>query len=216
MFIKMLSPLVDQSGVQVFSVDYRLAPEHPFPTPVEDCYAGLAWLIEHATEFNIDSKRIGTMGESAGANLATSITLMARDRGLSPPVAKQILVYPMLDDRNTKAHPGLMGLATWSTEANIACWSAYLGPSFGCNRVSQYAAPARANLQGLPPAYLEVGDLDIFIGETMEYASRLMQASVQVELHVYPGLPHAFDVFAPLSEPTKRAQTNRMQAASTI
>jgi acetyl esterase/lipase len=217
MFINTLSALVKQSGVQVFSVDYRLAPEHAFPTPVEDCYAALPWLIEHAVDFNIDPKCIGTMGESAGANLATSITLIARDRGLSPSVAKQILVYPWLDDRNTKTNPALEGLSTWSTEANIACWSAYLGRDFGTDRVSQYAAPARAtNLKDLPPTYLEVGNLDMFLGETMEYASRLAQANVQVEVHVYPGLPHAFDTFAPLCEPTKRAQMNRAQAASTL
>ncbi|OJJ89308.1 alpha/beta hydrolase [Aspergillus glaucus CBS 516.65] len=216
MFIKMLSALVNQSGAQVFSVDYRLAPEHPFPTPVEDCYAGLSWLIEHSAEFNIDPKRIGTMGESAGANLATGIALMARDRGLSPPVAKQILIYPMLDDRNTKTYSALTGLSTWSPETNVACWSAYLGSDFGTDRVSPYAAPARAHLEGLPPTYLEVGNLDIFLGETMEYASRLMQANIQVEIHVYPGLPHAFDTFAPFCEPAKRARMNRVQAASTL
>lgn len=106
-----LSQQIQQHGIQIFSVEYRLAPEHPFRTPVEDCYAGLVWVYQHAREFSIDPARIAVMGESAGGNLAASITLMARERGLSPPVERQILVYPMLDDRNTAPVPGAAGSA---------------------------------------------------------------------------------------------------------
>lgn len=212
-----LSQQIQQHGIQIFSVEYRLAPEHPFPTPVEDCYAGLVWVYQHARKFAIDPARIAVMGESAGGNLAASITLMARDRGLSPPVARQILVYPMLDDRNTAPYPALQNLLTWSTESSIVAWSAYLGAEFGNDNVSPYAAPARVDsVEGLPPTYLEIGYLDIFRDEVLRFATRLAAANVEVELHVYPGLPHGYDMFAPASEAAQRAITDRVRAACAL
>lgn len=212
-----LSQQIQQHGIPIFSVEYRLAPEHPFPTPVEDCYAGLVWVHQHAREFSIDPARIAVMGESAGGNLAASITLMARDRGLSPPVARQILVYPMLDDRNTAPNQALQDLLTWSTEANIVAWSAYLGVEFGSDHVSPYAAPARVDsVDGLPPTYLEISNLDIFRDEVLKFASRLARANIEVELHVYPGLPHAYDMFAPVSEAAQRAILDRVRAVCAL
>ena len=215
MFDPYLRGFALKSGVQIFTVDYRLAPENPFPTPVEDVYAGLAWVSQHAADFSVDPARIGIMGESAGGNLAAAAALIARDRALSPPLAKQILVYPMLDDRNTQPYPALEGLVMWTTEQTVTAWTAYLGKDFGTDRVTEYAAPARAkSVNGLPPTYLEIGNLDIFLGETLQYASRISQANIDVELHVYPSLPHGYDIFAPLSAPAKRAVEERIRAAS--
>ncbi|KAL5365908.1 Alpha/Beta hydrolase protein [Aspergillus floccosus] len=217
LFTRMLRLQVQQTGVQVFSVDYRLAPEHPHPTPSEDCYAGLTWLHQHADEFGVDRSRIATMGESAGGLLAAALALMARDRGLSPPLAKQILIYPMLDDRNTTPIAALEPLAFWRNDDNITAWTALLGQDIGTDRASPYAAPARASrMEGLPPTYIDVGELDIFRDEDIAYAGRIAAANISVELHVYPGLPHAFEVFAPDAEPTKRAVADRHRAISTL
>ncbi|PLB55709.1 hypothetical protein P170DRAFT_433219 [Aspergillus steynii IBT 23096] len=217
LFTKMLALQVQHTGVQVFSVDYRLAPENPHPTPSEDCYAGLTWVYEHAAEFGVDRSRIATMGESAGGNLAAALALMARDRGLSPPLAKQILIYPMLDDRTTTPIPPLEPLALWNNDDNITAWTALLGNDIGTDKVSPYAAPARAtSVEGLPPTYIDVGELDIFRDEDIAFAARIAAANIPLEFHVYPGLPHAFEVYAPNIEATKRAVADRYRAISTL
>lgn len=213
LFKRPLALQVQQTGVQVFSVDYRLSPENPHPTPSEDCYAALCWLNEHADEFAVDRKRIGAMGESAGGMLAAGISLLARDRGFSPPLAKQILIYPMLDDRNAVPISALEPLAFWNCGDNITAWTALLGDKIGKEDVSPYAAPARVkSVEGLPATYIDVGELDIFRDEDIAYAARIAAANISLELHVYPGLPHAFEVFAPGTESTKRATADRMRA----
>ena len=215
LFIPALSLQVQQTGVQMFSVDYRLAPEHPFPTPEEDSYAGLKWLYEHADEFGVDRSRIAVSGESAGGKLALGLSLMARDRNLSPPLAKQILIYPMLDDRNTTPNPGLEPFSNgfWSYSDNITAWTALLGKDvIGTDKVSPYAAPARAqNLDGLPPTYIEVGELDIFRDEDIALAGRIAAANISVEVHVHPGVPHAFEAFALDIDVTQRAMADRLR-----
>ncbi|RJE21704.1 hypothetical protein PHISCL_05973 [Aspergillus sclerotialis] len=217
LFKKPLALQVQQTGVQVFSVDYRLTPENPHPTPSEDCYAALCWLYEHADEFAVDRTRIATMGESAGGMLAAGITLLARDRGLSPPLAKQILIYPMLDDRNTVPNPALEPLALWRANDSITAWTALLGDKIGTDDASPYAAPARIkSVEGLPPTYIDVGELDVFRDEDIKYAARIAAANISLEFHVYPGLPHAFEVYAPNIEATKRAQADRMRAITTL
>lgn len=217
LFQKTIADIVQRTGVQIFSVDYRLAPEHPFPTPIEDCYSGLNWVCQHADQFSIDRRRIGTMGESAGGNLAAGLTLMARDRGLFPPIAKQILIYPMLDDRNIVSNSALEPFLSWTTKSNIIAWSAYLGDLYGTDQVPLYAAPSRsANFEALPPTYLEVGSLDIFLDEVRDYATHIAKANIEVECHVYPGLPHGFDLAAPRCGATQRAIANRVQAISTL
>ncbi|ODM16033.1 hypothetical protein SI65_08467 [Aspergillus cristatus] len=218
LFVPLLANEVQQTGVQFFSVDYRLAPEHPHPIPEEDCYAALTWVYEHADEFGIDRSRIATMGESAGGRLALVMSLMARDRKLSPPLAKQILIYPMLDDRNTNPIAALEPFAMWSNDDNITAWTALLGKDVvGTDKVPEYAAPARVqNLEGLPPTFIDVGELDVFRDEDYAFAGRLAAANISTEFHVYPGLPHAFEVYAPEIDATRRAVEHRMKAVTSV
>lgn len=216
-FRKALALQVQQSGVQVFSVDYRLAPEHPDPAPVEDCYAGLVWLVDHAKDFDVDPARIAVMGESAGGGLAAGAALLARDRKLSPPLAKQILIYPMLDDRNTVPNKGIEPFATWNCNDNITGWTALLGDKVGKEDVSHYAAPARvASVEGLPATYMDVGELDMFRDEDIKYASRLAGANISVDFHLYPGVPHAFEIFSAEPSVTKRCLENRLRAMTSF
>jgi acetyl esterase/lipase len=180
----------------IASVEYRLAPETPFPGAIEDCYAALAWLIDGAPRLGVDSKRIGVMGESAGGGLAAALALLARDRG-EYPLAFQHLIYPMLDDRtcvSTDLNP-YTGEFIWTAHNNSFGWSALLNAPPGSAGISMYAAPARAeNLSGLPKAFISTGALDLFLEEDIEYARRLMRHAVPVEMHVYPGAYHAFDL----------------------
>lgn len=180
----------------VVSVDYRLAPESPFPAPVEDCYAGLAWTAAHAGELGIDRDRIVVVGQSAGGGLAAALALLVRDRA-EIPLCYQLLIYPMIDDRNTTTSSRLV-TKVWTREANLLGWRCYLGHEPGAAGVSPYAAPARAeDLRGLAPAFIGVGTLDVFRDENIEYAQRLLAAGVPTELHVYPGAPHGFEGLAP-------------------
>ena len=200
---------VSASGVPMLQVEYRLAPEHPHPTPVEDCYAALRWLGEHAAELGVDPARIAVMGDSAGGGLAAGVALMARDRG-GPALAGQLLIYPMLDDRTTTPDPDVAPFATWTYDDNVTGWGALLGEAHGTDGVSPYAAPARAtDLTGLPRAYVEVGELDVFRDEDVAYARRLAAAGVSTELHVHPGCPHAFEAFAPEADVTRRSTADR-------
>ena len=181
-------PLLGTVGV---SVQYRLAPETPYPGPLEDCYAALRWTHEHADELGIDADRIGVYGLSAGGGLAAALALFARDRGL--PLAFQLLDCPMLDDRQTTPSIHADGLYVWSAEANTFGWRAYLGDLYGSKDVPSYAAAARAtDLAGLPPSCVVVGSIDGFRDEDIAYAERLNQAGVPCELHVLAGLPHGY------------------------
>lgn len=200
-----------ESGVPVLAVDYRLAPEHPHPCPVEDCHAGLAWLAAHAGELGVDAARIAVMGESAGGGLAAATAILARDRG--PAVARQILIYPMLDDRTTVPVQALASFALWSYDDNYTGWHELLGEMIGTGDVPPSAAPARVrDLAGLPATYLEVGELDIFRDEDIDYARRLAAAGVSVELHVHPGCPHGFDLIAPGADVARRSRADRLRA----
>jgi triacylglycerol lipase len=188
--------VVRSLGCVLISVDYRLAPETVFPGALEDCFAGLCWVIEHAAELGVDISRLGLSGESAGGALAAALALMARDRKVQP-VAFQHLVYPALDDRTCTRpdpHP-YAGEFLWHAPNNRFAWSALLGHEPGLDNVSHYAAPARAtDLAGLPPTFLSVGALDLFVEENLEFGRRLMRAGVPVELHVWPGAIHGFDL----------------------
>jgi acetyl esterase/lipase len=185
-------------GCVVVSVDYRLAPEAPFPAPLEDVYAALRWLHANAKALGVDASRIAVQGESAGGGLAAALALLARDRG-EVPVVFQLLVYPMLDDRTGTGEEGTRsphtGELVWTPANNRYAWHAMLGRQPGGADVSLYGAPARAtNLERLPPAFLQVGSLDLFVDEDITYAQRLLRAGVPTELHVHPGLFHGFDL----------------------
>ncbi|MYA52591.1 MAG: alpha/beta hydrolase fold domain-containing protein [Dehalococcoidia bacterium] len=197
--------IADKLNVLVASVEYRLAPEHAFPAPLEDCYAGLAWLWRSREEFGLDQDRIAVGGASAGGGLAAGVALAARDRG-EVPLCYQLLVYPMLDDRNeTRSSYAVTDGRTWNREANDAGWNAYLSGNAGGDGVSPYAAPARAtDLTGLPPAYINVGDLDLFVDEDVAYARAMADAGVPVELHIYPGAYHGSNGAVPTSVLSRR------------
>jgi len=186
--------LVKELGVAIYSVDYRLAPEAVYPGQLDDGYAVLGWLHENAADLGLDPARIGLKGESAGGCLAAALALAARDRG-GPPVAFQILTFPALDDRTgstAEPHP-YCGEFVWTGAFNRFGWSSLLGSEPGGARTPPHAAPARAqNLEHLPPAYIAVGALDLYLDEDLEYARRLVHAGVPVELHVYPGAIHGF------------------------
>lgn len=214
-FSKLLEKYVHHTGIQIFSVDYRLAPEHQHPTLVEDCYAALKHISNNAQALNVDPARLAVLGESAGGGIAAGLALMARDRGLAPPLVKQILIYPMLDDRNLEPIKDLESFAVWKSIDNLTGWTALLGKGNigkSCD-VSAYAAPARvSSVLGLPPTYIDVGELDIFRDEDMEYALRLSKACVPTEFHLYPGVPHGFELLAPSISVVKRAMENRLKA----
>ncbi|MFC4585144.1 alpha/beta hydrolase [Sphaerisporangium corydalis] len=208
-----MSRYAEEVGCVVVSVDYRLAPEHPHPAPVEDCYAGLVWTAKNAGELGVDAGRLAVGGASAGGGLAAGTVLLARDRG-GPAIAYQLLVYPMLDDRNTTPSSGEFTEAiTWNRGANIFGWGALLGEAAGGEEVSQYAAPARAaDLSGLPPAFVDVGELEVFRDECLDYARRLAQAGVSTEFHLYPGAFHGFDMVVPDAGVSRRATAGRVAA----
>jgi acetyl esterase/lipase len=195
----------------IASVDYRLAPDTAFPGNVEDCYAGLTWLHGAAAQLGVDRKRIAIKGESAGGGLAAGLALMARDRG-EVPVCFQLLVYPMIDDREPEEPHAYVGEFIWTRQSNRFGWSSLLGREPGGEGVSPYAAAARAeNLSGLPPTFLSVGALDLFLEEDMEYARRLARAGVPVELHIYPGAFHGFGLVGETGL-SRRARHDELEA----
>ncbi|MGW2830958.1 alpha/beta hydrolase [Streptomyces sp. NPDC001286] len=191
----------------VVSVEYRLAPEHPYPAQIEDVYAGLVWTAKHAGEFGADPDRIVVAGASAGGGLGAALALLTRDRH-GPRLIGQALMCPMLDDRNdTPSTHQMAGLGVWDRTANETGWTALLGSSRGGPDVSPYAAPARAeDLTGLPPAFLDVGSAETFRDEVVAYASRIWQAGGIAELHVWPGGFHGFDGFAPQASLSQSAR----------
>lgn len=191
----------------VVSVEYRLAPEHPHPAPVEDVYAGLSWTADHAAELGADPERIVIAGASAGGGLCAALSLLTRDRKGPQPIG-QVLMCPMLDDRNDSPSTYQMaGLGIWDRTSNETGWTALLGSRRGGPDVPAYAAPARAeDLTGLPPAFLDVGSAETFRDEVVAYASRIWQAGGVAELHVWPGGFHGFDGFAPQAAVSQAAR----------
>jgi len=215
MYDPIVGDYVSATGVPFLSVDYRLAPEATGTTLVEDTYAGLTWLLANAARLGVDPARIAVMGDSAGGGIAAGVAIAARDRAVA--LARQILIYPMLDDRNTKPDPHLVPHVTWTFENNFAGWSALLGAEMGSDTVSPLAVPARLqNFAGLAPAYIEVGELDIFRDEDLVYAQRLAAAGVPLELHVHPGAPHGYDRRAPQGQLSRRAMADRKRIIESL
>jgi len=193
----------------VVSTDYRKAPEHPYPAQVDDCYAALTWLGQHTTELDIDPSRLAVYGGSAGGNLAIATTMTARDRG-APAIAFLMAPYPMIDDRNeTPSSHEVTEVGIWDRAGNIEAWSWFLGG----NPADGYAAPARAaELAGLPPTFIDVGEMDLFRDEDIAFVARLTQAGVPTEFHLYPGAYHASEVFAPEAPLSQRIWAARLSA----
>ena len=192
-------------GLMGVAVQYRLAPENPYPAAIEDCYAGLKWVKKNGSDLGIDTDRIGIGGPSGGGGLAAALGLVVRDRAEFS-IDYQLLIYPMIDDTRASVSAG-WDVPVWTPESNHFGWSSYLGDLFGGDDVPSHAAPSReTNLAGLPPTYIMVGSLDGFADEDIDYAMRLNHAGVAVELHVYPGAPHGFEGFAPQAAVAKQAR----------
>jgi acetyl esterase/lipase len=201
--------LCAEVGAVVVSVEYRLAPEHPHPAPVEDCYAGLVWTAKNASELGIDEHRLAVYGGSAGGGLAIGIALLARDRG-GPALRFLMPIYPMIDERNvTASSHEITDIGIWDRAGNVEAWDWYLGGK----EADQYAAPRLAeDVSGLPPTFIDVGTVDLFRDEDIAFAQRLMQAGVPTELHVNPGSYHASETFAPDAALSRRIWAMRVDA----
>lgn len=195
-----ISRYVSLSGVPFASVEYRLAPDCPRPL-AEDAVDAYVWMREHADDLGIDADRIAIMGDSGGGGVAAGAAILLRDRGI--PLVKQILVYPMLDDRTRTADPEMEPLLQgWSAKNNVLAWSTVLSERYGTDDVLPCEAPARnRDFKGLAPAFIDVGELDLFRDESIAYAMELMAARVPCELHVLQGLTHVFDTYPiPMAE----------------
>ncbi len=188
----------------VVSVDYRLAPEHPFPTPLEDCFAAFEFLHRHAGELGIDPARVVIGGMSAGGGLAAALVLLVHDRKRPAP-ALQLLVYPMLDDRTVLRDIDGRFHRMWNQKSNAHGWRSYLGRPPGSPEVTGHAAPARRqSLVGLPPAWIGVGTLDLFHDEDLAYAARLREAGVPTSVEIVEGAFHGFDAVMPTKPVSER------------
>ncbi|KJR87444.1 arylesterase monooxygenase [Sporothrix schenckii 1099-18] len=237
-------------GVQYWAVNYTKSPEVAAPVALEEAYAVLTHLSAHAAQLGIDNTRIAVGGASAGGGMAAGLGLIARDRGFRPPIAKLVLVYPMLDDRTVQAHPPtgarhaganrsdddwpVRPFLTWSCESNALAWNAYLGlghpatddpltaaanlakatataPGFP-GAAAHYAIPARAaSLAGLPPTYMDCGGLDLFLEECAQFAARLAHDGVELDFHIFHGVPHGFES-APATNAARTAMEQRKLA----
>jgi acetyl esterase/lipase len=208
-----LNPTLDLAellGATLVSVGYRLAPEHPHPAPIDDVYAGLLWTAEHAAELGLDPERIVAAGPSAGGGLSAALALTVRDKG-GPRLRGQLLMSPMLDDRNDSGSARQMdGHDLWDRNTNGFGWNALLGGACGGPDVSPYAAPARAtDLSGLPPAFIDVGSAECLRDEAVTYATRIWQADGEAELHVWSGGYHCFDRVVPDAQISRAAREAR-------
>jgi acetyl esterase/lipase len=203
------SRICDGVGAVVVSVEYRLAPEHPHPAPVEDCYAGLVWMAKNSAELGFDPDRLAIYGGSAGGGLTLATALVARDRG-GPALRFMMPIYPMIDDTNTTpSSREITDIGIWDRDGNIQAWQWYLGGK----DADAYAAPSRAtDLTGLPPAFIDVGTVDLFRDEDIAFAQRLMQAGIPTELHVNPGSYHASETSAPDAALSRRIWATRIDA----
>lgn len=189
---------IERLGAVLVTPEYRLAPEFRDPYPREDTYATLEWMVRNAASLGIRPDRVLAAGGSCGGGMAAGLALASRDRD-GPPLCGQLLDYPMLDDRGETASTyHFDGIGVWDRISNETGWAELLGDAWRSADVSAYAAPARASdLSALPPAYIDVGSVEIFRDEAIDYANRLWNAGGTAELHVWAGGFHAFDIFAP-------------------
>lgn len=204
-------------GAVTVSVDYRLAPEFPFPAGLEDCYATLRWMADNATELGFDPQRLVIYGGSAGGALALATAMLARDRGFTG-VKFVMAPYPMLDYRNeTPSSFEVIDVGIWDRALNIEAWQHYLGLGIQADQISPYASLALArDLANLPPLFIDTGDIDVFRDEILTFVQRLMQAGVVVEFHVYPGSFHASEIIAPQAQLSESIWATRLRALARI
>ncbi|OEY93419.1 lipase [Acinetobacter proteolyticus] len=205
-----------EAGCQVIAVDYRLAPEHPYPAPLEDCFDSLCWLSKNATTLEVDVNKIAVAGASAGGGLTAALSLLTRDRQ-GPKIAFQMPLYPMIDDRHqTYSSTEIQDSRVWNEQSNRNAWAMYLG-NILAQQVPSYAAPARADdYAHIPPTYTCVGDQDPFRDETLDYVAALAKAGVPTEFHLYPGCFHGFDGYAPMTGIGQQAIQQYVQALATF
>ena len=197
----------------VFSVDYRMAPEHPFPAGPEDCYAALSWLMNNADELGVDASKVVLGGASAGAGMAAGVALMNRDRD-NFPLALQLLLYPMIDNLHATGSGEITNHAVWNLPTSVNAWEMYLGGTPDLD-ASPYAAATRAkDLSGLPATYICVGTEDLFRDEDIDYARRISEAGAPCELAVFPGMYHAGESFVPTAAVSQRMNQSILSALS--
>ncbi len=203
--------IAQHCGCTVFSVDYRLAPEHPFPAAPNDCYAALRWLMSGKTGYEIDLGRVAIGGASAGGGMSAGLALMNRDLD-NFPLKMQLLLYPMIDNLHATPSGAITNHPVWNRGTSLSAWEMYLNGEPG-ESASPYAAATRAtDLSGLPSAYVSVGNEDLFRDEDIEYARRLSDAGVATELAVFPGLYHGADAFVPDARVCKRLRAGYLSA----
>jgi acetyl esterase/lipase len=226
----LVASLASTTRIPFLAVEYRLAPEHRYPAALHDVYAALAWLHAHARDLHLDQTRIALMGSSAGAGLGAATAILARRRGGELAIAKQIFTAPMVDCRNVGRpgplinDPRLAPLLSWNHVDNATGWSSYLGDEHenedehgGDGIILDTASPSRlVPAEGMPELYLEVGGLDIFVQEGIEYAAKHVRAGVPVELHVYPGLPHSYDSLGGQCQLARMAKAHRLRAITSL
>ena len=200
----LLSNIASELDIVIVSPEYRLAPEHPYPAPLDDCHQAWQWMLDNSSQRGLDTKRIAIGGESAGGGLAAGLVLRIHDEGGQRPIA-QWLFCPMLDDRTALDRSlDKIDHFVWNNKLNLAGWSSYLGTKAGTDHVPAYAAPARRiDFNGLPKAWIGVGDVELFYEEDKKYAERLLAAGVDCELDIVTGGPHAFEGMAPDAQVSK-------------
>jgi len=204
----LLSNLAAELDILIVSPEYRLAPEHPYPAPVDDCHEAWQWMLSNSSQRGIDTKRIAIGGESAGGGLAAGLVLRIHDGGGQRPIA-QWLLCPMLDDRTAQDRSlDAADHYIWNNKLNLAGWTSYVGNQIGTDQVPSYAAPARrVDFNGLPKAWIGVGDVELFYQEDKKYAESLKAAGVPCELDVVAGGPHAFEGMVPDAQVSKDYMT---------
>ena len=196
--------LVVKFGMILVAPDYRLSRRHPYPAGLQDCYAALLWMKDHADELNIRTDQIMVGGESAGGGMTAALCMLARDRR-TVNIAFQMPLYPMLDDRDTDSSRDNHA-HNWNTKRNHKAWKRYLRDAYGTEIVSPYAAPARCtDYRGLPPCYTYVGDIEPFRDETVNYVKNLQDAGIRAEVDIYPNWFHAFDILVPAAKESREA-----------
>lgn len=215
LYDRIVSHFAYQSGVPFLSVDYHLSPEVQGEAQAEEAFSALVWLKIQSDDLAIDVSRIAIMGDSAGGGIAAAVAILARDRKVQ--LSRQILIYPMLDDRAIIPDERLLPFAVWTYDNNYTGWGASLGEDRGGDAISAIAAPGRlVQFDGLASAFISIGDLDIFRNENLAYAGNLAKAGVPVEFHLHPGAPHGFEFIAPDASVSKRAMADYVRVIRSI